>query len=157
MIFSDVQFLFIDLWIIFPLCFFMPMTKSARRLTQYVPINSLISIPIIISIFGQWFIWIVGQFLVLYILKQQEWYIPIVTDAMYDVDWSYENTILFTFLNIQFFSIVFAFNIAKPFIAPIYTNILLSISITLSMFVWYLIIIEPSFFLNFFRFHKCKQ
>ena len=142
--FTDMQFLFIDLLIIFPLCFFMPLTKSAKKLTQYVPINSLLSAPIIVSIGGQCSIWMIWQFIVLYILKQQDFYIPIVKDAISDVDVSYENTILFTFSNIQYFSIVFAFNIAKPFIAPIYTNILLSISITLSMFLWYYIIVEPS-------------
>ena len=113
--------------ILFPIVFFMAVTKPTKKLTHHIPVGSLLSMPILLSIIGQCVIHIIALFAMLFILKQQDWYFPIVLDVEDDLDVSYENATFFLYSNIQYLSTLFAYNIAKPFMAPIYTNIILSL------------------------------
>lgn len=83
----------------------------------------------------------------LFLLSKKAWYIPIYMEPGVEIDISYENTTLFVFSNIQYISTLFAYNIAKPYMKPIYTNIILSIWITTSIVLSYYIIINPSDFI----------
>lgn len=51
--YTDLQFLYIDIFIMFPITFFMASTKPSKRLTYYIPESSLVSGPILFSIIGQ--------------------------------------------------------------------------------------------------------
>jgi cation-transporting ATPase 13A2 len=144
--YNDVQFLYIDLFILFPIIFFMAATKPSKRLTHHIPVGSLISAPILFSIVGQAVIHITAMFLALFLVKSQDWYFPIITDFKEKLNVSYENTTLFLFSNIQYISTLFAYNIAKPYMKPMYTNVVLSVWITITVIVSYYIIIEPSDF-----------
>lgn len=142
--YTDIQFLYIDIVILFPIVFFMAVTKPAKRLTHHIPVGSLISPPILLSIIGQWVIHMTCLFSMLYLLNRQDWYFPLVKKVQQDMNVSYENSTLFLFSNIQYASTLFAYNIAKPFMAPLYTNIILSIWVTFSVWMSYYLIIDPS-------------
>jgi cation-transporting P-type ATPase 13A2 len=142
--YTDIQFLYIDIVILFPIWFFMGVTKPTKRLTHHIPVGSLLSPPILLSIFGQWVIHTLFLFIILWILNQQDWYFPIVIDTDDDILVSYENSSLFLLSNIQYLSTLFAYNIAKPFMSPIYTNIALSVWVLFSFVASYYIIIAPS-------------
>lgn len=53
---TDNQFLFWDLFIIFPLAFLLGLTEGESKLTKNTPTGNLISHEIIISVAGQSFI-----------------------------------------------------------------------------------------------------
>lgn len=133
--YTDLQFLYIDLMILFPIVFFMALTNPADYLTHKVPFTSLLSAPVILSIIGQCLIHVSILFGVLGILKLQEWYFPIIIHIYNggEIDCSYENTTLFLFSNIQYISTLFAYNIAKPFMQPLYTNITLCLWVFVSI------------------------
>ena len=63
---SDWQFMTSDIFIIVPLAFLIPLTKSYHKLTYHQPINDLLSFPIITSILSQTFITAFFQFLILF-------------------------------------------------------------------------------------------
>ena len=77
------------------------------------------------------------------LLSIQDWYFPIVIDVDDDIEVSYENSCLFLFSNIQYISTLFAYNIAKPFMKPIYTNWILTLWVSISICLSYLLIIYP--------------
>ena len=51
--YTDLQFFYIDIVILFPIVFFMAITKPSGHLTHKIPLKSLISAPILVSMFGQ--------------------------------------------------------------------------------------------------------
>ena len=143
--YTDIQFLYIDIVILFPIWFFMAVTKPAKHLTHHIPVGSLFSSKILLSIGGQWIIHNVCMFTMWFILTEQDWYFPIVIDVGdEDIEVSYENWTFFLFCNIQYLSTLFSYNIAKPFMAPLYTNIVLSIWVIFSVLLSYWLIISPS-------------
>jgi cation-transporting P-type ATPase 13A2 len=90
---------------------------------------------------------ITAMLMMLFLLKTKPWYFPLVMSTEENLDVSYENTTLFLFSNIQYISTLFAYNIAKPYMKPMYTNVILSTWITFSVILSYYIIIEPSDFM----------
>jgi cation-transporting ATPase 13A2 len=58
---GDYQFLWIDLFMIFPLAIFMSYTKANKQLSTYLPTTNLISFPVLASIIGQIMIQLIFQ------------------------------------------------------------------------------------------------
>ena len=125
---SDFQFLVSDLFIIFPLEWFLAMTKPYYKLTHHYPISSLISFPVMTSILVHSLIVFVFQFGGYHILKNHyDW------ENICDFDDNdaplpcHENTIYFLLSLFQYLGLAIAFFVSKPFRQRLYTNWLLMI------------------------------
>ena len=125
---SDFQFLVSDLFIIFPLEWFLAMTKPYSRLTHHYPIASLISFPVLTSVLAHSAIVFAFQFGGYKILKNHyDW------ENICDFDDSdsplpcHENTIFFLISLFQYLGLAIAFFVSKPFRQRIYTNWILMI------------------------------
>ena len=125
---SDFQFLVSDLFIIFPLEWFLAMTKPYYKLTHHYPISSLISFPVMTSILVHSLIVFAFQFGGYHILKNHyDW------ENICDFDDNdaplpcHENTIYFLLSLFQYLGLAIAFFVSKPFRQRLYTNWLLMI------------------------------
>ena len=125
---SDFQFLVSDLFIIFPLEWFLAMTKPYSKLTHHYPISGLLTFPVLISIISHSLIVFAFQFGGYHILKNHyNW------ENICDFDESdaplpcHENTIYFLISLYQYLALAIAFFVSKPFRQRIYTNWLLMI------------------------------
>ena len=128
---SDGQFLASDVFIIFPLAFFIAKTGAYHKLTNHQPTDSLISFPIISSILIQSFLAFAFQFGGWVFLTYKN------TDTSHEDNFCSnkdetviacrDNTVIYLVSNIQYLITAFAFSISKPFRKPIYTNILLTL------------------------------
>jgi hypothetical protein len=125
---TDFQFLVSDLFIIFPLEWFLAMTKPYHILTHHYPINSLISFPVLSSIITHSLIEFAFQFGGYKILKNHyKW--DIICDFDED-DKPYpchENTIIFLLSLYQYLGSAIAFFVSKPFRQRLYMNWLVMI------------------------------
>ena len=128
---SDGQFLASDVFIIFPLAFFIAKTGAYHKLTHHQPTDSLISFPIISSILIQSFLAFAFQFGGWVFLTYQNDDISHNDNNCSNKDDTVtacrNNTVLYLVSNIQYLITAFAFSISKPFRKPIYTNVLLTL------------------------------
>ena len=120
---DDFQFLTCDLFIIFPLAFFIAQTPPYHHLTHHYPLNDLLSFPVMFSIISQSiisFTFMLGGRMVL--AYTHSWY----SNTCYSEDeWvtaCEDNTVFFLISNTQYLTVAIAFCVAKPFRQPIYTN-----------------------------------
>ena len=125
---SDFQFLVSDLFIIFPLEWFLAMTKPYSHLTHHYPVSGLLSFPVLTSILSHSAIVFAFQFGGYQILKRHyDW------ENICDFDDNdaplpcHENTIYFLISLFQYLGLAIAFFVSKPFRQRIYTNWLLMI------------------------------
>ena len=125
---SDFQFLVSDLFIIFPLEWFLAMTKPYSQLTHHYPISGLLSFPVMTSILSHSAIVFAFQFGGYHILKKHyNW------ENICDFDDNdaplpcHENTIYFLISLFQYLALAIAFFVSKPFRQRIYTNWILMI------------------------------
>jgi hypothetical protein len=125
---TDFQFLVSDLFIIFPLEWFLAMTKPYSHLTHHYPVSGLLSFPVLTSILSHSAIVFAFQFGGYHILKNHYGW-----ENICDFDDSdaplpcHENTIYFLISLFQYLGLAIAFFVSKPFRQRIYTNWLLMI------------------------------
>ena len=125
---TDFQFLVSDLFIIFPLEWFLAMTKPYHMLTHHYPINSLISFPVMSSIITHSLFEFAFQFGGYKILKNHyNWNNICDFNENDTAQPCHENTIFFLIALFQYLGSAIAFFVSKPFRQPIYTNWLLMI------------------------------
>ena len=125
---SDFQFLVSDLFIIFPLEWFLAMTKPYSSLTHHYPIANLISFPVITSVLVHSAIVFAFQFGGYKILKNHyNWENICEFDDNDNPLACHENTIYFLIALFQYLGLAIAFFVSKPFRQEIYTNWLLMI------------------------------
>ena len=136
---SDFQFLVSDLFIIFPLEWFLAMTHPHDKLTHHYPVNGLLSFPVITSIITQTALVFVFQFGGYHILRNHYKFENICDfDDNEDPMACHENTIYFLISHFQYLTLALAFSVSKPFRKPIYTNWPLMIYLVLVYFysIW---------------------
>ena len=136
---TDFQFLVSDLFIIFPLEWFLAMTRPYHKLTHHYPIASLLSFPVITSIFSHFLIVFAFQFGGYKILKHHYGWENICDFNEKDNPLPcHENTILFLISLFQYLALAIAFFVSKPFRQRIYTNWLLMIYLAIVYFysIW---------------------
>ena len=125
---SDFQFLVSDLFIIFPLEWFLAMTRPYSQLTHHYPIASLISFPVITSILSHSLIVFAFQFGGYKILKNHyDWENICDFDDNDSPEPCHENTIFFLISLFQYLGLAIAFFVSKPFRQRLYTNWILMI------------------------------
>ena len=136
---SDIQFLVSDLFIIFPLEWFLAMTHPHDTLTHHYPVSGLLSFPVIISIIVQTALVFVFQFGGYHILRNHYGFENICDfDENDNPTPCHENTIYFLIAHFQYLTLALAFSVSKPFRKPIYTNWPLMIYLILIYFysIW---------------------
>ena len=125
---TDFQFLVSDLFIIFPLEWFLAMTKPYSRLTHHYPVADLISFPVMTSILIHSLIVFAFQFGGYRILKNHYGWENICDFDDNDSPLPcHENTIYFLISLFQYLGLAIAFFVSKPFRQHIYTNWILMI------------------------------
>ncbi|CAD8075516.1 unnamed protein product [Paramecium sonneborni] len=151
--FTQVQYLYQDLWLIIPLAFTMDLTKSYNRLANFRPISNLISLPVLSSVCVMVLISFVAQMIMHQILKQQEFYQQITIDLVNDdyyMQPNHTNSILLITSSTEILAVAIAYTQGPPFREAIYQNIYYVIAICLGIIGQIILIFFPNLigFLN---------
>ena len=136
---TDFQFLVSDLFIIFPLEWFLAMTHPYDKLTYHYPISGLLSFPVISSTIIQTVLVFVFQLAGYNILRNHYDFENICDfDENDDPTPCHENTIFFLIAHFQYLIVAIAFSVSKPFRQRIYKNWPLMIYLILIFFysIW---------------------
>ena len=136
---ADFQFLVSDLFIIFPLEWFLAMTRPQEKLTHHYPVSALLSFPVITSIIAQTILAFVFQFVGYKILKNHYDFENICDyDENNNPTPCHENTIFFLIAHFQYLTVALAFSVSKPFRQRIFFNWPLMIYLLLVYFysIW---------------------
>ena len=120
---SDVQGFFLDLFLIYPLEWFVSQTDPTDELSFERPIDSLFSFPIVFSLLGQFIISIVFQYGGYYFLKRKfGWENICSVGEEGDPEPCPENTIIYIINQFQLIFSAITLYKSKPFRRPILTN-----------------------------------
>jgi cation-transporting ATPase 13A3/4/5 len=112
---GDLQFLYIDIFIIIPIAIFMGRSGPHPNICRKRPTASLMSKYILTSLVGQISLQLIFQAWVFnWIQDQKDWYEPgeKLDDAMFP---SMENTALFYISTFQYMTVAFVFNTGAPY------------------------------------------
>lgn len=146
---TDIEFLYIDLFIISIFAFFFGKTESYKgKLVKETPLSSLISLSPILSLALQMVVIIFFQTAAFEHLKQQDWYVPFDATAKENKDsvGCLENYVIFTVSSFQYIILAIVFSKGKPYRASIFTNWgLITTAIVLTTFSCYLALYPCSF------------
>lgn len=147
---TDIEFLYIDLFVISVFAFFFGRTEAYDGpLVKTPPLTSLISTSPILSLAMQIFIVSIFQYISFWHLQQQTWYTPFnaslsAEDAESDACW--ENYTIFSISSMQYIILAVVFSKGKPYRKHLWTNwgllasfilmTMFSVYMTLSPFEW---------------------
>lgn len=127
---TDPQFLWIDIFLVFPLSFLMGATKPREELSSRKPPGALVSLSVVGSVVFQTILHFISQLLFfLYLTKS---YIP-----QYHNNWDRHTSTtfrvgaLFLFANYEYVGTCLAYSISKPWRKALWTNYLFAISLLL--------------------------
>ncbi|XP_011495006.1 PREDICTED: probable cation-transporting ATPase 13A3 [Ceratosolen solmsi marchali] len=138
---TDIEFLYIDLFIISIFAFFFGKTEAYDGpLNKIPPLTSLISVTPILSLFAQIVIVSIFQYLSLWNLRHMEWFVPFNATAENKDDVGcLENYTIFIVSSIQYIILAVVFSKGRPYRKAIWTNYgLLASFVLLSSFSAYL-------------------
>lgn len=120
---GDVQFLYVDLFVIFPTSMLMGKTEAAPKMSKQKPLESLISRFVFASLIGQFILVLLFDVFVWFDVRSQPWYRPLhFSPHAKENIVCYETTSLFLLSSFQVLNTVVAYSISKPFKKPLYTN-----------------------------------
>lgn len=150
---TDMEFLYIDLFIISVFAFFFGKTSSyPGKLVRKPPLTSLLSLSPILSLILQ--LMLIGAFQVgafLY-LKEQPWYEPFKAHEDKDEVGCVENYTIFTISSFQYITLALVFSKGKPYRKTIFSNLgFILATIILLIFSVYLALIPSEFVRDFFK------
>jgi len=145
-------FLYEDLFVVLPLCLTMGMTGPTDKLSKKRPTENLLSVSVLVGMFGQCIIQVVGQVIAAVIVNKQSWYLTPTElfdiefptggdDDSEAVDW--DLTVVFLVAAFQFFATVMTFSIGKPFRKPFYTNWVFTFCVVYSTATTLILILIP--------------
>ena len=141
---SDSQFLVSDIFIIFPLAFFIAQTGSYEKLTYDIPTSSLLSVPIISSIVIHMLLSFIFQFGGNLILMSTDWHVNTCELDGNTVFSCADNSTLFLIANLQYLTSALTFSMDKPYRKPFYTNRGLVAYLVIAIFISIYIIVAPA-------------
>jgi len=152
---TDIEFLYIDLFIISIFAFFFGRTEAYEGpLVKIAPLNSLISTSPILSLITQLLIVAIFQYTSLWHLQQMSWFKPFnpaVTEDKDEVS-CLENYTVFIVSSMQYIILAVAFSKGPPYRKSLFTNYgLLTSFVFLSLFSIYLAICPFEWLVNWFE------
>lgn len=150
---TDLQFLWIDLFLITVFAIFFGRTSSFDGpLASYSPPASLLSMTPIMSIVIHMVSVISFQTFCFYYVQEQQWYVPFNQTTSDEIYAGHENYAVFSISQFQYIMLAVVFSRGPPFRQHIYTNYLLSGSILITVVVSIILTIDPPpFFVNLFE------
>ncbi|KAJ1973976.1 hypothetical protein H4R34_004894 [Dimargaris verticillata] len=154
---GDFQFLYIDLFIIIPMAVFMGNSPPYHRLHVRPPTASLISQPVLSSLFGHIAVVFSFQiFIFLMIRRQSDWYSPPDRSHHGSPDKilieCYENTVLFLLANFQYIFMAVVFSIGPPYRQSSLKNYpFIAISVLLLAFSVVVTVVPHGFWVSLFE------
>ncbi|RKP26448.1 P-type ATPase-like protein, partial [Syncephalis pseudoplumigaleata] len=120
---ADLQYLFIDLFIIMPVAISMGRTGAYPRLSTRRPTASLVSHKVLASIGGQIVVQAAFQLVVYYLTMRQPWYVPPPSPDPDDPNvLCYINSTLFSFSCFQYLFVAAVFSVGAPFRRSMFSN-----------------------------------
>uniref|UniRef100_A0A0W0FH30 Cation-transporting ATPase n=1 Tax=Moniliophthora roreri TaxID=221103 RepID=A0A0W0FH30_MONRR len=145
---GDFQFLYIDLFIIIPIAVTMGRTLPFPRIHTKRPTASLVSKKVLASIIGQIILTSLVQSWAYLWVRDQEWYEPPPSPDPGEgsnqlKSRNYENSVLFLVSCFQYILVAAIFSIGPPYRKPMYTNVLLMLSLVLLMGFNLLVLLAP--------------
>ncbi|XP_017780641.1 PREDICTED: probable cation-transporting ATPase 13A3 [Nicrophorus vespilloides] len=148
---TDIEFLYIDLFIISIFAFFFGRTEAYKgKLVKETPLNSLMSFSPILSLFLQLVLLVFFQVLSFQHLVSTDWYEPFNATAKENKDLvgCVENYTIFTMSGFQYIILAIVFSKGKPYRQSIFSNFgLIGSAIALAIFSVYLAL-DPCEFLR---------
>ncbi|RGB37802.1 hypothetical protein C1646_733303 [Rhizophagus diaphanus] len=120
---GNLQFLYIDLFLILPIAILMGRTEPYPRIYPKRPTASLVSLKVLTSLIGQVLIQSGFQFFVYFLIRKQPWYTPPNIDPDGNNIASYENTILFLLSCYQYILIAAVFSVGPPYRKSMFSNV----------------------------------
>lgn len=152
---TDIEFLYIDLFIISIFAFFFGRTEAYEGpLVKMAPLNSLISTSPILSLITHLLIVAIFQYTSLWHLRQMPWFVPFNATATEDKDdvGCLENYTVFIVSSMQYIILAVAFSKGPPYRKSLFTNYgLLTSFVFLSLFSIYLAICPFEWLANWFQ------
>lgn len=152
---TDIQYLYIDLFIISIFAFFFGKTEAySGKLVKETPLSSLISLSPILSLFLQLFL--VGAFQVAAFkhVQAEEWFVPFNASHREESEnvACYENYTIFALSSFQYVILAVVFSKGKPYRQSIFSNYGFILSaIGLTVFNAYLVLNPFEFLKNNFE------
>ncbi|XP_068211520.1 polyamine-transporting ATPase 13A3 isoform X2 [Palaemon carinicauda] len=150
---TDLQFLWIDLFLITVFAIFFGRTDSYKGpLASYSPPAALLSVAPILSIIIHMATVIGFQTFCFFYVQEQPWYVPFNQTTADDIYAGHENYAVFSVSQFQYIVLAVVFSRGPPFRKSFYTNYLLSASIlVMTAFSIVLTICPPEFIIDKFE------
>lgn len=142
---TDIEFLYIDLFMISIFAFFFGKTEAyVGPLVKQTPLNSLIAVSPIASLVIHLLLGVGFQVLSWFWLKQQEWYVPFeyTNDRKYEHA-CYENYTIFIVSCFQYIILAVVFSKGAPYRKSIFTNIGFIASLIVNTIVSIMLAVKP--------------
>ncbi|AMD18547.1 HBL355Cp [Eremothecium sinecaudum] len=131
---TDLQFLYIDLFLIVPIAVFMSWSKPYEVLVSKRPSANLVSPKILLPLIVHILVLMTFQFVPWIIVQYMSWYVKPIVGNDESVR-SSDNTVLFLFSNFQYIIIAIVLSVGPPYREPLSNNIGFLIDIIFSGFV----------------------
>ncbi|KAI5749947.1 hypothetical protein M8J76_011676 [Diaphorina citri] len=137
---TDIEFLYVDLFIITSFAFLIGKTDSFDGpLVARPPQTSLVSLAPVVSLLGQLFLVMITQIASFYIVHLFPWFTPYVKND--DTNESYENYAVFTLSSLQYVILAVIFSKGPPYRKALTSNwMLLACVLGITSFTLYLTI-----------------
>ncbi|XP_059486212.1 polyamine-transporting ATPase 13A3-like isoform X2 [Neocloeon triangulifer] len=146
---SDVQFLFIDLFLITLVAFFFGRSGShPGPLAKRPPSSSLFSLAPVTSLISQLMLGTLAQILAVLLITSYSWYTPF--DPEQDTLACYENYAVFSVSAFQYLVLAAVFSRGPPYREPLYTNVGMMITLILGTLLSVVIVLVPPMWLEKF-------
>ena len=132
---SDFQFLVSDLFIVFPLEWFLAFTRPYEQLTYHYPDLGILTLPVLTSILSHTLFTFIFQYCgYIFIKHLYKWEnICDFTEDDEDPLPCEENTIIFLIAHFQYLFAALSFSVSKPFRQKIISNVYLVLYLVLSI------------------------
>jgi cation-transporting ATPase 13A3/4/5 len=151
---TDIEFLYIDLFVISIFAFFFGRTEAYEGpMVKMAPLNSLISTSSILSLITQLVTVATFQYMSLWHVRQMPWFVPFNATTAENKDdvACLENYTVFIISSMQYIILAVAFSKGPPYRKSLFTNYgLLASFVILSLFSVYLAV-YPMWFANWFE------
>lgn len=151
---TDLQFLWIDLFLITVFAIFFGRTDSYNGpLASYSPPAALLSVAPVMSLLLHMFLVITFQSFSFFYVQHQPWFVPFNTSmAEEDIFGGHENYAVFSVSQFQYIVLALVFSRGPPFRQHVYTNFLLTGSlIVMSIICVVLTVAPPAFIIDSFE------
>lgn len=147
---TDMQFLYVDLFLISFFFVLFGRTHAYRRLARRPPPSSLIGLVPLLSMLLQLLLIIGFQCAGVWLVQRQPWYVAHETEA--DGLTCDDNYTVFAVSVFQYISLAVIFSKGIPYRRPIYTNVLFLLSlVVMSAVTVYLVVYPHKFLQNLFE------